>query len=142
MGDRALIIFCDSDRVSPCVYLHWDGSNVPVWLEELKRLMQGRFGDAEYAAARFIGICHAKIDGNLSLGVISNRFTLAEMHDQAKLEEQSHGDAGVVVVNTADFTWKAYGGYLAYWSDHTTTRHQDGTQPLLQKESAYDQTRP
>jgi hypothetical protein len=125
MGDRALIIFYDSDRVSPGVYLHWDGSHVPDWLEELKRLMQGRYGDAQYAAARFIGICHNRIDGNLSLGVISNRLTPAAMHRRARLEQLSHGDAGVVVVNTDDFSWKAYGGYLAYRSD-TMSAHQNG----------------
>ncbi len=28
------------------------------------------------------------------------------------LESESHGDAGVVVVNVNDFSWKAFGGYL------------------------------
>jgi hypothetical protein len=123
MGNRALVIFYDRDRVSPSVYLHWCGGEVPNWLEELKRLMQGRYGDAEYAAARFIGICHAKIEGNLSLGVISNRLTLADMKRKAKLEDASHGDSGVVVVNTADFTWKAYAGYLA---EHLPKDKPDG----------------
>ena len=75
--------------------------------------MEGRFGDAGYAAARFIGICHAKIEGNLSLGVFSNAFSLADVEREATLEGESQGDAGVVVVDTSDFTWGAYGGYLA-----------------------------
>ena len=32
MGNRALIIFTDGDRVSPVVYLHWCGGQVPAWL--------------------------------------------------------------------------------------------------------------
>lgn len=28
------------------------------------------------------------------------------------MEEYSHGDAGVVVVDTRDYSWRAYGGYL------------------------------
>lgn len=120
MGNRALVIFHDRERVSPTVYLHWRGGDVPQWLQELKLLMQGRYGDAEYAAARFIGICHAKIEGNLSLGVFSNSFNLLDVRRQATLEAESHGDAGVVAVDTADFTWKAYGGYLAQSSKTTS----------------------
>lgn len=29
------------------------------------------------------------------------------------LREYSHGDAGVVVVDTRDYSWKAFGGYLS-----------------------------
>lgn len=30
-----------------------------------------------------------------------------------KLGVDHHGDAGVVIVDTSDFSYKAYGGYLA-----------------------------
>ena len=113
MGNRALVIFYDNDRISPCVYLHWFGGEVPGLLGDLAVLMQGRTGDAEYAAARFLGLCHNKIDGNLSLGVYSNDLTAADLQNQKLLEEMSPGDAGVVIVNTGDFSWNAYGGYLA-----------------------------
>ena len=113
MGNRACVIFYDSRRISPTVYLHWHGESVPGWLEQLKHLMDGRFDDAEYAAARFVGVCHQQIKGNLSLGVMSNRLTLAEIHDKPRMEADSPGNAGIVVVDTRDFTWKAYGGYLA-----------------------------
>ena len=82
MGNRAFVIFYDSTRISPTMYVHWHGESIPAWLEQLKHRMKGRFDDAEYAAARFIGICHTQIDGNLSLGVLSNRWTLAEIHDE------------------------------------------------------------
>ena len=75
--------------------------------------MSGRFADASYAAARFAGICHANIDGNLSLGISSNDFSLADVLNKDRMEAESPGNAGIVVVDTSDFTWKAYGGYLA-----------------------------
>jgi hypothetical protein len=113
MGNRTCIIFFDRNRVSPTVYLHWHGESVPGWLSQLKDLMSGRFGDASYAAARFVGICHANINGNLSLGLSSNDFSLADVLNEDRMEAASPGNAGMVVVDTRDFTWKAYGGYLA-----------------------------
>ena len=113
MGNRACVVFHDSLRVSPTVYLHWHGDAVPGWLEQVKRLMDGRFDDAEYAAARFAGICHQQIEGNLSLGLSSNTLTLADIHNPSLLEGESPGDAGIVAVDTRKFTWKAFGGYLA-----------------------------
>jgi hypothetical protein len=113
MSNRALVIFHDKYRISPTVYLHWHGGEVPEMLRELAEYMTGRYGDAEYAAARFSGICHQRITGNLSLGIVANDLRHAELHEAATLAAMSHGDAGVVVVDTRDFTWKAYGGYLA-----------------------------
>jgi hypothetical protein len=113
MGNRACIVFFDRNRVSPTVYLHWHGDAVPGWLGQLKELMSGRFGDASYAAARFVGICHANINGNLSLGLSSNDFSLADVLNKDRMEAESPGNAGIVVVDTGDFCWNAYGGYLA-----------------------------
>jgi hypothetical protein len=118
MGNRASIVFVDQGGVSPTVYLHWHGQSVPAWLDQLKTRMEGRFGDASYAAARFIGLCHEQIDGNMSLGLISNGLTLRHLRSGFPLETLSPGDAGFVVVDTRDFTWKAYGGYLATLRDH------------------------
>jgi hypothetical protein len=113
MGNRALVIFYDEHRISPTVYLHWNGGKVPELLVSLAEYMNGRYGDAEYAAARFTGLCHNLISGNLSLGINANKLRRADLEDAAVLATMSHGDAGVVIVNTDDFTWKAYGGYLA-----------------------------
>jgi hypothetical protein len=113
MGNRACIVFFDRNRVSPTVYLHWHGDAVTTWLEQLKVRMNGRFSDAAYASARFVGICHANIDGNLSLGISSNGFSPADALNKDRMEAESPGNAGIVVVDTRDFTWKAYGGYLA-----------------------------
>lgn len=124
MGDRALVVFTDGREVSPTVYLHWDGREVPAWLEEHKRLMASRGADVRYAAARFIGLSHSNIPGNLSLGCWNNddRFCAAVRERdsevaRAVLENASHGDAGVIVVDVRSYTWKAYGGYLE--SDHS-----------------------
>lgn len=113
MGNRACIVFFDHQRVSPTVYLHWHGDYVPRWLDHLKVIMKDREGDASYAAARFVGLCHAHIAGNLSLGIFSNTLSLANLRDANLMADESPGNAGVVVVDTTDFTWKAYGGYLA-----------------------------
>jgi hypothetical protein len=113
MGDRALIIFYDKYGISPTVYLHSNGNNVPELLANLAEYMKGRYGDAGYAAARFTGLCHNMISGNLSLGLLGNTLRRANLENAAVLEAMSHGNAGVVVVNTDDFSWKAYGGYLA-----------------------------
>jgi hypothetical protein len=113
MGNRACVVFFDTMYISPTVYLHWHGNAVPAWLDQLKERMEGRFSDAGYAAARFIGICHANIDGNLSLGVSSNSLSLEGLTLPKRIVHDSPGDAGIVVVDTSDFSWVAYGGYLA-----------------------------
>ena len=125
MGDRALVIFTDGKEVSPTVYLHWSGSSVPALIEKAGVRMQGRLGDVSYAAARFVGICHEDIEGNLSLGIWNTprnirtailgwkheEFLKNTSHEEL-LRKYSQGDAGLVIVNADDFTWKAYGGYL------------------------------
>lgn len=117
MGDRALIIFKDKTEVSPVVYLHWMGSEVPELLKEHKKLMTGREDDLSYAAARFVGICHAKnADSNTGLGMFNlpeDKIKAVLEGDAKVLDDYSHGDAGVVVVDAVDFSWKAYGGYLS-----------------------------
>jgi hypothetical protein len=113
MGDRATVIFFDDQILSPMVYLHWHGRVVPELLQLLRVRMTGRTGDASYAAARFVGICHERIEGNLSLGIQSNHFTRSVLKHRPTLESVSPGNAGLVIVDTRDFTWRAYGGYLA-----------------------------
>jgi len=117
MGDRALIIFTDGREVSPVIYLHWSGSKVPALLEQHKTLMASRGADVAYAAARFVGIVHATMPGqNLSLGMWNaepNTIGAVLAADADELAEISHGDAGFVVVDVRDYSWKAWGGYLA-----------------------------
>lgn len=67
MGNRVIVRF-DDDRPRAGVYLHWDGDKALDWLREAAPRM--RKGDASYAAARFCGVCHEKIEGGLSLGLM------------------------------------------------------------------------
>jgi hypothetical protein len=72
MGNRAMVQFIDSaDSEGVAVYLHWNGGDVREWLADAASNM--RKGDASYAAARFIGYCHERIAGGLSLGVMAGR---------------------------------------------------------------------
>lgn len=119
MGDRALVVFKDSmGTISPNIYLHISGSAVPIRLDRLKKLMteHGRTDDAEYAAARFVGINHAAFPESADSIGIRNLCPVIEdavlKGDAVTLALESPGDAGLVVVDCADFSWKAYGGYL------------------------------
>jgi len=121
MGNRAAILFFDDRIVSPTIYLHWHGTRLPEWIERLRLRMQGRFGDASYAAARFVGLCHEQIDGPLSLGILSNQLTPGLLRGRSLLESLSPGNAGLVVVDTRDFTWTAYAGELAVYHHNSST---------------------
>ncbi len=115
MGDRALVIVTDGTEVSPIIYLHWAGNKVPALIGKLKDLMGDRTGDVSYAAARFIGVAHADQPDAISLGMWNTSIDDAKAvisQDENALEKLSHGDAGVVIIDCNDFTWKAYGGYL------------------------------
>ena len=69
MSDPVNVVFHSPSRheVGPMVYLHW---GAPTLVEDLEAaLPRMRTGDVAYACARFIGHCHAQIDGMNSLGV-------------------------------------------------------------------------
>lgn len=71
--------------------------------------MGHRKGDASYAAARFTGICHNEIEGNLSLGLIP----APDEHALVDWAGYSHGDNGVFIVECTTFTaqHKRYDNY-------------------------------
>ena len=92
MGSSGVVVFVDGENVSPGIYLHWHGDRVQELLE--KALPRLRRGDAGYSAARFCGVCHELIPGNLSLGLIT-----------APAREDSGGfNHGVFYVNVR--TWE------------------------------------
>lgn len=68
MGNRVIVRFDDERGPVAGVYLHWHGGDALEWLREAAPRM--RKGDASYAAARFCGLCHEKIEGGLSLGIM------------------------------------------------------------------------
>lgn len=95
MGDRAMVRFRDSHSVSPAVYLHWSGAEVPRLVADAAAIMRTRLDDANYACARFVFVCCEANGGwhdNLSVGV-TDRF-------------ESHGDAGIFEVDVQTWPWK------------------------------------
>lgn len=101
MGNRAVVIFHVAGKsFSPATYLHWHGSAVPQLLEEAHNVMRGRGGDLSYTVARFIGVCHSRISGNLSLGCFN--ITAKSIDD---LNDHCPGDAGVFAVDISKNTW-------------------------------------
>ncbi len=110
MGDRAIVVFYEKHRdneyrFSPGVYLHWGGSEVHSLLQEA--LPRMRRGDASYSAARFCGVCHENIDGNLSLGLLP----APSSWEEATSESYSHGDAGVFLVDVQTWVVRCFNGY-------------------------------
>ena len=110
MGDRALVILKAHGEYSPVLYLHWHAPQVRHYVHRLREVMAGRGADANYAFARLLGIVHNDIDGNLSLGCWNLPPDFSES-DAKCLEEMSHGDGGIYVVDLADYGIATYAGY-------------------------------
>ena len=106
MGDRALVQFVNSNGcVSPVIYLHEAGHKVAELLLKHHALMAGRYSDVGYSAARFIGMCHSdNPNSNLSLGCWDSG-------GEQLSEDDTHGDAGVFVINVDDKSITMGGGY-------------------------------
>lgn len=112
MGDRAVTVFKQgSNRAkteySPGVYVHWNGGGVPAWLREAAPTL--RKGDMMYAAARFCGYCHTKVEGNLGLGLTAPPEQKDGVVDWA---EYSLGDCGVFVVDVDSGKVTNHDGYV------------------------------
>ena len=101
MGNRAHVIFTDGEKISPAVYLHWNGGPESIYqfLDELDR--RNVRADCEYEAARFIAIVCEFFDkdyyGACSVGV-SNGPTFKKI-TPSTISSYDHGDNGVFVVN-------------------------------------------
>jgi len=108
MGNRAMVIFHNHERTeyAPAVYLHYSGA-LPQYLAELAKLMEGRPNDAEYAAARFVGIVHTHMPGNLSLGIVNlgRRFRALPSQVAALYP----GDQGVILVDAKSWEARYFG---------------------------------
>lgn len=124
MGDRALVMFCTQEtqqvegplEFSPVTYLHWHGHCVGSLLGQLYQRMDGRRGDCAYVSARFVGLCHEMIEGNLSLG-LWNAPDPDDLFERKKRDGwgngwvYSHGDAGIFIVDCAFKQVVIFGGY-------------------------------
>jgi len=73
-------------------------------IDKAAKVMHGRDNDAGYSFARFMGVCHESIEGNLSLG----SWNKARQIDSG----DSHGDAGCFLIDVTG-KWRVYccGGY-------------------------------
>ena len=112
MGDRVLFQVIDSvnNKVGPIVYCHWSGYRAPEIVRNLAVRMVGCGGDLDYATARLVQECIGDDDGNLGFGVWNETKQLTE--------EDSHGDAGVVLIDCANgFKCQCIGGYLVTGED-------------------------
>lgn len=107
MGDRVLFqVVNGSKEYGPVVYCHWAGSRAPEIVRKLAARMAGRTHDVDYATARLVQECTAgDPEGALSFGVNNSTRPLSA--------EDSHGDAGVVLIDCGDgFRCQCLGGYL------------------------------
>ena len=106
MGDRVLLQVVKGSDFGPVVYGHWCGDRAPDIVRKLAARMAQRPGDMDYTTARLVQECTAgDPEGALSFGVWNAPARLAG--------EDSHGDAGVVLIDCANgFRCECLGGYL------------------------------
>lgn len=106
MGDRVVVQVVDDREIAgAALYLHWGGQEI---IEELRAAVPlMRKDDSSYSAARLIGhACAQRPNQNTGVGVLPACST-------PPVEDDSHGDAGVIVYDCSSGVARAYGGYLA-----------------------------
>jgi hypothetical protein len=109
MGDRVLMQ-CHSKRsgkFGPIVYGHWLGDRAKHIVTQLTERMSTRRGDVDYASARLVQECclaAGQVQYNTGVGMW-NASGLLGLDD-------SHGDAGCVLIDVDDFSVAYFGGYL------------------------------
>lgn len=113
MGDRVLMqcFSSKSGEVGPVVYCHNNGHEAPKIIKSLAKRMKGREGDIPYSSARLVQEAIATYpNGNLSFGCWNRTKKLTA--------EDSHGDAGVVLIDVDnDHKTECMGGYLKTGED-------------------------
>jgi hypothetical protein len=109
MGDR-VVMQCHSRAQNvhgPAVYGHWLGSEAPKIVAALIKRMQSRCGDVDYASARLVQ------EATLAQGDPSTCMDVGVWNvDHLLTPDDSHGDAGCVLINVDDWTVQYFGGYL------------------------------
>ena len=110
MGDRVLMQVVGSEEFGPVVYCHWAGSYTPQIVRRLAKRMEGRPDDVSYTTARLVQEAIGGDTDNLSFGVWNAKRVLTGA--------DSHGDAGVVIIDCNDgFKCQCLGGYLVTGED-------------------------
>lgn len=108
MGDRVLlqIVKKSPKEFSPAIYCHWLGGDAIMAVKRLAVRMEDRRGDVPYATARLIQEVINNEDGNLGFGIWNTKKVLTA--------KDSHGDAGVILVDADTFEMTFLGGYLSH----------------------------
>ena len=104
MGDRVLIQLTNGDKFSPVLYCHNSGHRALEIIDATKQRMATRGGDLDYSFARLVQAAIGTSDDNTGYGIWNAEAILTA--------DDSHGDAGVVVVDIESWTPKCMGGYL------------------------------
>ena len=96
MGDRVLMqcINKKTGEFGPVCYGHWSGGDVHRIIERLARRMVERPDVVEYSSARLVQEMIVFEDGCLGYGLWNT--------DRILTAEDSHGDAGVVLIDVSD----------------------------------------
>lgn len=111
MGDRVLLQVVkktpgEKTEFSPVVYCHWLGGGAVDAVKRLAKRMDDRRGDVEYIAARLLQEVIGDDDHYLGFGLMNTRKVLTA--------KDSHGDAGVILVDADTFEMTFLGGYLTH----------------------------
>lgn len=109
MGDRVLLQVIKRNGLpgySPVIYCHWLGGEAVEAIKRLAVRMDKRRGDVDYIAARLLQEAINGDGGDTGFGLMNvNRVLTAE---------DSHGDAGIILVNADTFEMTFIGGYLSH----------------------------
>lgn len=112
MGDRVLIQ-CHNSKTGdfgPVVYGHNSGGDAMAAVARLRARMESRPGDLEYSSARLVQELIGRDTSNLSFGLWNAGALLTA--------EDSHGDAGVILLDVANgLSAECLGGYLEQGSE-------------------------
>jgi len=128
MGARVLfqVLSKAQGAVGPVVYGHWSGYRAPEIVRGLASRMENRPGDVDYATARLVQevIALGDVDGCQGVGVW-NAPTLGGGSSEVLTADDTHGDAGVVLIDCSDgFRCECLGGYLRTGLDGFPSRGQ------------------
>lgn len=119
MGDRVIMQIVQRNRLTgdtfgPMVYGHWAGHSTPDIVEALATKMQDRLGDVAYQSARLVQM----ILDNGGSSIQRNNCGIGLYNSTAVATvDDSHGDAGVVLIDADTFKCECFGGYLRVSDD-------------------------
>lgn len=109
MGDRVLMQIVSEAENGPVVYGHWCGHEAPNIIKRFVGRMGGRKGDVSYLTARLLQEAMGDDQGDTGFGVFNSEQRLAA--------DDTHGDAGIVLIDAQTLECECLGGYLQINAD-------------------------